>query len=95
MSQMNRRDFTGGLLASLLVPFLGNKEKPTKRKIHYADFSTSKESLPHPEIKSGDLYFSKEALEDMRNWHIDIIDDITRKEIFNSIGISRKFKGEI
>lgn len=30
-----------------------------------------------------DLYISPEALEDMRNWSIDHIDKVTRKEIYS------------
>jgi len=29
-----------------------------------------------------DLYLSPEALEDIRNWGVDIVDDVTRREIF-------------
>lgn len=46
-------------------------------------------------IKRGkltDLYLSPEALEDIRNWGLDQIDDVTRREIYNSPdGITRVF----
>ena len=32
--------------------------------------------------KLTDLYFSPEALEDIRNWGLDQVDDVTRREIF-------------
>lgn len=43
--------------------------------------------------KLTDLYFSPEALEDIRNWGLDQIDEITRREIYVSAdgGISRVF----
>lgn len=31
-----------------------------------------------------DLYVSVEALEDMRSWNVDVVDEITRREIFTS-----------
>jgi hypothetical protein len=39
-----------------------------------------------------DLYQSKEAVEDIRNWGVDIIDEFTRKDIFDSAdGLLRIF----
>lgn len=34
--------------------------------------------------KLTDLYISPEAVEDMRNWGIDIIDEVTRRELFTA-----------
>lgn len=34
--------------------------------------------------KLTDLYLSPEAMEDMRNWNVDQVDEITRREIFNA-----------
>jgi hypothetical protein len=31
-----------------------------------------------------DMYVSPEALEDIRNWGLDQVDDVTRREIYNS-----------
>jgi len=41
-----------------------------------------------------DLYLSPEALEDIRNWQVDQIDEITRREIFMAAdgGITRLFQ---
>ena len=41
-----------------------------------------------------DLYLSPEALEDIRNWQVDQIDEITRREIFTAAdgGITRLFQ---
>ena len=35
-----------------------------------------------------DLYISPEAMEDIRNWNVDQVDETTRREIFNSSGDS-------
>ena len=44
--------------------------------------------------KLTDLYLSPEALEDIRNWQVDQIDEITRREIFTAAdgGITRLFQ---
>jgi hypothetical protein len=44
--------------------------------------------------KLTDLYLSPEALEDIRNWQVDQIDEITRREIFMAAdgGITRLFQ---
>lgn len=44
--------------------------------------------------KLSDLYLSPEALEDIRNWQVDQIDEITRREIFMAAdgGITRLFQ---
>ena len=44
--------------------------------------------------KLTDMYLSPEALEDIRNWHVDQIDEITRREIFTAAdgGITRLFQ---
>ena len=44
--------------------------------------------------KLTDLYLSPEALEDIRNWQVDQIDEITRREIFLAAdgGITRLFQ---
>ena len=44
--------------------------------------------------KLSDLYLSPEALEDIRNWQVDQIDEITRREIFTAAdgGITRLFQ---
>ncbi len=34
--------------------------------------------------KLTDIYLSPEAIEDMRNWGVDIVDEVTRRDIFNS-----------
>ena len=44
--------------------------------------------------KLTDMYLSPEALEDIRNWQVDQIDEITRREIFTAAdgGITRLFQ---
>ena len=44
--------------------------------------------------KLSDLYLSPEALEDIRNWQVDQIDEITRREIFMAAdgGVTRLFQ---
>ena len=43
--------------------------------------------------KLSDLYFSPEALEDIRNWNVDQVDEVTRRELFQAAdgGITRLF----
>lgn len=39
-----------------------------------------------------DLYLSPEGLEDVRNWGLDQIDEITRREVFTGDGLTRIFQ---
>jgi hypothetical protein len=70
MYKINRRSAILGSVASLFLGSLPrNIIKPTLRK-------TEKNS------KLRDLYISPEALEDIRNWNVNYVDEIIRKEIF-------------
>ena len=47
--------------------------------------------------KLTDLYVSPEAIEDIRNWGVDQIDEVTRREIYNaddaSASVTQNFLG--
>ena len=50
-----------------------------------------KEGRPYPELS--DVYISREAMQDIRNWGVDEIDETTRKEILSGGLHSEPFKG--
>jgi len=67
-------DATAGLFTKRVVSLL----KTTMRRNGGGNTASLKR------FKLTDLFLSLESLEDMRNWGVDIIDEFTRKEIYNA-----------
>lgn len=73
---MKRRNFLATCASFLLAPLLPVPTiKPIAKTAKPFDFSQ--------------IYCSKEALDDIRNWRVDHISDTTKKEIFNSGKLER------
>ena len=67
-------DATGGQFTKRVVSLL----KTTMRRNGGGNTASLKR------FKLSDLFLSLESLEDMRNWGVDIVDEITRREIFTA-----------
>ena len=83
-----RRSFIKGALGLLLAPLalVGKPERATGGLIPSGDYipalHTPSESVLVDE-KYRKLYMSPQALEDIRNWGIEQVDEETRREIYS------------
>lgn len=90
-----RRDFIKGIVALVATtPIVG---LPEINEGLYAEHIQSVNLDRQPILELGrqkpyhDLYLSPEALEDIRNWVVDQVDEQTRREIYISDGPTQLF----
>lgn len=73
---MNRRLFLNVLASIPIVGIAENKLQRLDRAISKVRVYSTQKQRPY------NLYISPEALEDIRNWGVDQVDEITRREIY-------------